>query len=245
MSDDMKFNLKLEQLKLGELKNAQNIDNNKTENSEYLNYIELDNSDFFNKFDINILVKETEKKIKNDKKIVFFPTKILKAAATVAACFIIAINLFPILQNDNKEIIYLKGSQKLNIYLKDSDNIEQLNNFDKVYANNQLQITYKSNNNYGTIFSVDGINNITFHYPESLFSTTKLDIGKEVNLPSSYTLDNAPYFEKFYFVTSEESFDLNLVKNATLKIYIANGKIIEDLKLPKKYKIDTITLLKD
>jgi len=244
MSDEKKFNLRLEQYKLNELKEGEsNVIS--PEDSEYLEYIENDNNDFFNKFDIDTLVKETKEKSEKSAIITPFPSRVLKTVVAAAACFIIAFNILPGLKNDDKEIIYLKGSQQINIYLKDRDKIDKLRDMDRVFKNDQLQITYKSNNQYGVIFSVDGLNNITFHYPEEQFSSTKLDIGKEVTLPTSYTLDSAPFFEKFYLITSDKSFDFSMVRDATLDISVSNGKIVSEIKLPRKYKIDTITLLKD
>lgn len=244
MSDDRRFNLRLEQYKLQELKDS-NVKIDSPEEKEYLEYIEESDKNFFNIFDIDTLVKETKTKSEEKLNITTFPVKALKTLVAVAACFIIAFNILPGLKNGDKEIIYLKGSQQINIYLKDRDNVDKLRNMDRVYQNDQLQITYNSINQYGIIFSVDGLNNITFHYPEKLFSTTKLDIGKEVTLPTSYTLDSAPYFEKFYLITSEKSFNFSMVRDATLDIKVSNGKIVSDIKLPRDYKIDTITLIKD
>lgn len=244
MSNNKRFNLRLEQYKLDE---SPNDDSELLSNQdrEYLEHIEKSNSDFFDKFNINDLVKETEIRVEKKGKIISFPKKTISTLIAAAACFIIAFNIFPGLNSRDKEIIYLKGSQQINIYLKDRDNIDQLRDMDRVYKNDKLQITYRSNNNYGVIFSVDGLNNVTFHYPEESFSTTKLDIGKEVTLPTSYILDSAPHFEKFYLITADKSFDFNLVREATLNISVNGGKIISEIELPKKYTIDSITLLKD
>ena len=244
MSDNRKFNLRLEQYKLKELKDS-DLQIYSPEEKEHLKYIEESDKDFFNRFDIDTLVQETKSKSETVVKITSFPYRTLKTLVAVAACFIIAFNILPGLKNDDKEIIYLKGSQQIHIYLKDRNNVDKLRNMDKVYQNDQLQITYNSINQYGIIFSVDGLNNITFHYPEERFSSTKLEIGKEVTLPTSYTLDSAPYFEKFYLITSDRSFNFSMVRDATLDIIVSNGKIVSEIKLPRDYKIDTITLIKD
>ncbi len=245
MEDTKRFNLKLEQLVLDELTDNTILELNSSE-KEYIDYIKVDNEDFFNKFDIKALVEETREKVNSDRKIIKFPVKTVSTLVAAAACFIITLNVLPSTNfMAEKEVIYLKGAQDINVYLKDSDNIDQLKNLDKVYENDQLQITYMSKNNYGIIFSIDGLNNITFHYPEGNYSSTKLDIGKEVTLPTSYTLDSAPYFEKFYMITAEKSFDIDMVKKQIMNMKVSEGKISDDVKLPKKYKIDSITLLKD
>ncbi|QEN06159.1 hypothetical protein EW093_16180 [Thiospirochaeta perfilievii] len=240
---DKKFNLRLEQYKLDDLKNKK-IDLNESD-KEYLDYIESSNKNFFEKFNISELAEETKTRLDNSPSIVKFPKKVVTGLLTAAACLILVFNILPTADSKDSDDILLKGSEQINIYLKDMDKIEKLRDLDRVYENDQLQITYKTSDNFGIIFSVDGLNNITFHYPEEVFSSTKLDIGKEVTLPSSYTLDAAPYFEKFYLVTSNSSFDFSFVRNATLDIKIDQGKIVTDLELPSKYNIKTITLLKE
>lgn len=248
MPNDEMFNLKLEQYLLDELSES---DKKEIENNpEYMKEIERlkeSNNQFFDKFNIQSLAKETEKRTNDRSKVVKFPVKTISSLAAAAACFILIINILPNLnrkQND-EEIIYLKGEQKIRVYLKDNNEIQELNNLNRVKENDQLQITYHSKENYGVIFSLDGLNNITYHYPESLQSTTKLKIGREINLPRSYTLDNAPYFEKFYLITSDKSFNLDLVNSAIQAIEVKDGKITIDIELPGEYKIESITLLKE
>lgn len=268
MADKRKFNLKLEKYLLNELSSQEmkKIENNPLEN-EYIDYLKNDNEEFFKKFDIKELARETEKKASVKAKIIKFPVKTISTIAAAAACFILTINLLPNLGNNkiDEEIILLKGSkdtkntdkeidrdaikikytQNINIYLKTDSQIEKLNDLDMVKENDQLQLTYISNDKYGIIVSVDGLNNITYHYPESFNNSTSMEIGKEVSLPTSYTLDNAPYFEKFYIITSKDSFDLNLVNNKVTDIKVSDGTITEDLILPEEYTINSITLLKE
>lgn len=235
------FNLKLEQHYLDELSTDIKIDTESNESKEYIDYIEKDNSDFFKKFDIKKLAQDAEDRV-NDRKILKFPTKIVSSLAA-AACFIFVVGLF---QTDNdKEIILLKGRQVINIYKRSSDDIVKLKNRDSVSEWDQLQITYRTANSYGVIFSIDGLNNITFHYPEEEHSTNNMDIGKEVTLPSSYTLDNAPYFETFYLITSDKSFNITEVRDAIYKLRVIDGKINSELELPAQYTIDKIMLIKE
>lgn len=245
MSINDEFNLKLEQYILGELsqeemKKIESV----PKNLEYINKLKSDNSDFFNKFDVDSLVSQTQQKV-NESKIIKFPTKVITAITAVAACFILTLNIIPGLLNKNEEIIYLKGRNKIHIYKKIGDEVQKLNNLDLVKENDQLQISYSTKEGYGIIFSVDGLNNITFHYPENLKSSKSLDIGSEIILPSSYTLDNAPYFEKFYLVTSKDSFDFEFVKRSILNISSENGIINKDLVLPENYTIKSLMLLKE
>lgn len=247
MSANEKFNLKLEKYLLGELTEIEKSEIEKDPDFKIkIQELENSNKEFFNKFDINKLAKETERRV-NKKNIVSFPTKAVTTLAAAAACFILAINIIPNLNLDTteKEIIYLKGSERINIYLNENNNIIELNDLNNVKEGDQLQITYFSTSMYGIIFSVDGLNNITYHFPESINSSVAVQVGKEVNLPSSYTLDNAPHFEKFYLITSKDSFDFNFVNREIEKIEVTNGTITNDIKLPKKYNVESITLIKE
>lgn len=245
MKENIKFNLKLEQYKLEELSESsiESIKLNSDE-KEYLDYIEEDNKDFFEKFDISNLAMNTKSKLDN-KKIIKFPIKTITALVSVAACLILTLNILPLVNNNNPEIIYLKGSENLNIYLKTKDSISKLKNLDIIDDKSQLQLTYRSNNRYGVIFSVDGLNNITYHYPEQFNQITNLELGKEITLPTSYTLDNAPFFEKFYFISTDSSLDIKYLRDSISNIKVSGGRIVKELDLTKKYKITDITLLKE
>lgn len=246
MSIDKKFNLKLEQYVLGELPPEEMKEIEK--NPQYMAQIEAiesSNKDFFNKFNIDDLVSNTKEKV-NESKIIKFPSKAVTAITAIAACFILTINILPgILGKGNEEVIYLKGRNKIEVYKKVGDEIEKLMNLDTVKENDQLQLSYSSNDQYGIIFSIDGLNNLTFHYPEDYATSRSLDIGSSIIVPSSYTLDNAPHFEKFYLVTSKDSFDFDYVKRAILNIATENGIITKDLELPENYTIKTLMLLKE
>lgn len=238
---DKQFDFKLEQYYLDELSPNIQIDKDSKETKEYIDYIERDNEEFFQKFDIKALSAKAEE-LSKEKKIIKFPTKIITSLAA-AACFIMVLNFIP--KSEDKEIIYLKGRQVINVYKRIDDEVIKLRNRDKVKEWDQLQITYRTGNSYGLIFSIDGLNNITFHYPEEENSPTNLDIGKEVTLPSSYTLDNAPYFETFYLITTDKGFNMREVKEAIYSLEVEDGKIKDELDLPSAYKIDKIILIKE
>jgi hypothetical protein len=67
---------------------------------------------------------------------------------------------------------------------------------------------------YGVIFSVDGRDSITRHAPLKGSKPLQLQQEGPVSLDFSYELDDAPRWEKFYFVTSDSLFDLDVVFKA-------------------------------
>jgi hypothetical protein len=87
--------------------------------------------------------------------------------------------------------------------------VELLQDRDSVRQNDKLQISYlATGRNYGAIISIDGNSVITLHYPENSNMLPRLQPTDEVYLPYGYLLDDAPDFERFLFVTSEEAFDV-------------------------------------
>lgn len=61
---------------------------------------------------------------------------------------------------------------------------------------------------YGVIFSLDGRGAVTLHYPEEASGSTSLTPG-DMALPHAYQLDDAPSFERFFFITSEKPLDVS------------------------------------
>lgn len=252
MADMDKFNLKIEQLILGELSPLEEKELLKDPAvAARAQELKESNKEFFSKFNIKELAAETEKRAEEDieKKIITFPLNKVAGFAAAAACFLVLYTAIPTFRDANPfsepEIIKLKGSTELSIYKKQQDETVSLKNKSHVQENDLLQITYKSMKRYGAIFSVDGWDKVTFHYPESLYDSTELDMGKIISLKSSYQLDNAPDFEKFYFITSDEPFDLDYIKEQADEIKVNQGKISQELILSDDFTITSVLLLKD
>jgi len=75
-----------------------------------------------------------------------------------------------------------------------------------------LQLSYVSaGRRYGAVLSIDGRGAVTLHAPETSTGPLELKGGGTVSLASAYELDDAPVFERFFFVTSDGPFDVNAV----------------------------------
>ena len=72
---------------------------------------------------------------------------------------------------------------------------------------------------FGVIVSLDGRGQTTLHFPLSREASTRLssDSGT-VLLDSAYELDDAPSFERFFFVTSDEPLDVAAVVEAVRRL---------------------------
>ena len=117
---------------------------------------------------------------------------------------------------ERTEVVRSKGlKSKLHIYRKLDDRVELLND-GKVVANKDLlQLSYSAADSaYGVIVSVDGRGQVSLHHPEKKDGSTQLKSGGEVSLPHSYLLDDAPEFERFFFVTAQHPIEVQEVLDA-------------------------------
>jgi hypothetical protein len=72
-----------------------------------------------------------------------------------------------------------------------------------------LRIGYRvTSPGYGVILSIDGRGVITHHLPPDGPRATPLTAGDPVLLDQAFELDDAPQWERFYFVTAATSFDV-------------------------------------
>lgn len=67
----------------------------------------------------------------------------------------------------------------------------------------RLQLSYvAAGAPFGVVLSLDGAGVVTLHYPASETASTTLQQGGPIPLDSSYELDAAPEFERFFLVTA-------------------------------------------
>ncbi|MEO1273493.1 MAG: hypothetical protein AAFX99_35865, partial [Myxococcota bacterium] len=101
--------------------------------------------------------------------------------------------------------ICIKGD-RLRIYRKSHGAEEPLSDGHTVYAGDLLQVAYvPAALERGVIISVDGNGQVTRHFPEDESGGDNLLVGRQdgsglVALSHAYELDDAPTFERFFFV---------------------------------------------
>ena len=149
--------------------------------------------------------------------------------------------------DSNEPSILTRGNPYIVIYKKTDTGIQILHNDEYIKEDDVVQIEYnKYSNPYGMIFSIDGNRNFTLHYPKYIDGSTLLG-DKNINLLDyAYKFDNAPKFERFFFVSSNKAFKVkDLIANIkNFAKYTANIK--EDkIKLPKDFTEYSITLNKE
>jgi hypothetical protein len=77
----------------------------------------------------------------------------------------------------------------------------------------QLQLVAAAGQ-HAVVLSIDGRGRVTLHLPEQGALAMAVPAGGELALPSSYELDDAPLFERFFLVTADGAFDVADVERA-------------------------------
>ena len=104
----------------------------------------------------------------------------------------------------------IKGlDARMEVWKKTGDSAVQMSNLDEAREGDEIQLRYSVPEKcFGLLFSMDGNGTLTMHMAEGNRAIA-LEPGKMTTLPFAYKLDNAPKFEKFFFLTSRDSFELD------------------------------------
>jgi hypothetical protein len=186
------------------------------------------------------------------------PARNLAWPVGIAAMLLITLSFFtlrsglaPALFDSGKETVRVKGgAPHLMVFRKNKLNAEQLVDGSMAKKGDILQIGYETGSlRYGAIVSIDGRGGVTFHLPASYGGSQqtapKLDPSGQV-LPSAYELDDAPSFERFFFVYSTEPFDLRIVWQAAQGLAANSGEADRGtLQLPKTLHLYSFIVRKE
>ena len=119
----------------------------------------------------------------------------------------------------------IKGlDARMEVWKKTEAGIVQLQDLDEAREGDEIQLRYAVPEKcYGLLFSMDGNGALTLHMGDGE-KAVELAPGKMNSLPFAYKLDDAPYFEKFFFVTSPKEFAVEekdvdqLLKRSDVKV---------------------------
>jgi hypothetical protein len=195
-----------------------------------------------------ILLRKMNAENREDKKTPVFRSSILKFTPIAAALIILTLNLAYLGKNSQQDnIIRAKGlTPELSVYMDNGKNPVELSTNDTVSESDIIQLTYNAaGNRYGMIFSIDGRGIITLHYPVNKNSEPGLDPNGSHALPFSYELDDAPDFERFFFVSSNKKFNIGTVlESAENTIAQGSASTAKYLNLSSDFDQNSILLKK-
>ena len=121
----------------------------------------------------------------------------------------------------------VKGlAPRLFVYRKAPTGAEELAAGAAARENDVVQLAYQAaGRHFGAIVSIDGRGVVTRHLPAAGTLASPLKTGASFALPEAYRLDDAPGFERFYFVTADQPFAVDLVLAAASHSAGAEGRL--------------------
>lgn len=143
--------------------------------------------------------------------------------------------------------IRVKGVARLVAYRQLGDKGEQLAPDAVVRAGDVLQLRYHAGGDaYGVIASIDGAGSVTLHFPlrEDAPPLATAVSPRMTSLPESYTLDDAPRFERFFFITSARPLSVQATAAALRELARRDDAATAPLDLPDGQHQTSLRLLK-
>jgi hypothetical protein len=113
--------------------------------------------------------------------------------------------------HDDNDGVRVKGAARLVVFRQVGKQAERLEQDAVARAGDLLQLRYDSGrHSYGVIASVDGAGVVTLHFPSSEDAPPEATAmaKRSTVLPHAYALDDAPKFERFFFITANEPIDV-------------------------------------
>ena len=113
--------------------------------------------------------------------------------------------------HDDHDDVRVKGHARLVVFRQVGERAERLDQDAVARAGDLLQLRYDAGRHgYGVIASVDGAGVVTLHFPSSEDAPPEATAmaKKSSALPRAYALDDAPKFERFFFITANQPIDV-------------------------------------
>jgi len=129
-------------------------------------------------------------------------------AATVVMALIVATRIAPPAPTGGDRGDRIKGlAPALAVYRRTPQGSETLADGAVAHAGDLLRVGYRAAGKpYGVILSIDGRGSVTVHLPPNADHAAALKRDPTVLLDQSYELDDAPEWERFYFITGDTPF---------------------------------------
>jgi hypothetical protein len=142
------------------------------------------------------------------------------AAALVLLVFLLPHDFDSIRPGGTTSTERLKGQEPhLKLFRKTPEASEELEDGARVVAGDVIRIAYlAAGQPYGIIISVDGKGAVTLHVPHRGRRSVRLENDGEVLLDFALELDDAPRWERFFFVTGRTPFDVAPILEAAKDI---------------------------
>jgi len=140
---------------------------------------------------------------------------------------------------DLPETLRIKGAPEIYLNRLAEPGSERLKDGDVARAGDRVQLQYRAaDREQGAIVSIDGRGVATLHFPAEPTASPVLHSGGTIALDHSYELDDAPGFERFFFVTVVPGMrlDVAIVMDAARTLASSPGAAKAELALPRGYE---------
>jgi hypothetical protein len=142
-----------------------------------------------------------------------------------------------------------KGSEpstapRLYVYRHGADGNQRLSDGARAARGDLVQLAYGSRRGgYGVLLSIDGAGKVTLHWPEKQDgAAAPLKASSENRLPSSYELDDAPAFERFFLVRAATPFAVATAIEAARALAAQPSARTQALTLPSGFEQISLAL---
>jgi len=167
--------------------------------------LKKENNIFLNKIPFEKLNFKKESSFKKIFKLFLYPKY------SLALSFIIIFSIGVFFNTSSETRIKSSDINKLTFNILENNKINEIDSSYKLKEGDLIQISYLiSNYKYALIFSIDANDNINIHLPYNKEPyAAPVNNNKKTNLAFAYKLDTSPYFEKFYLVLADSSFNID------------------------------------
>ncbi|MGE0546105.1 MAG: hypothetical protein AB7O24_00205 [Kofleriaceae bacterium] len=141
----------------------------------------------------------------------------------------------------------VKGRPRLLAFRQTGDQPERLDQDALVHAGDVIQLRYNGGGQrFGVIASLDGAGVVTLHYPlDEQAPAEATALAPEITaLPNAYALDDAPRFERFFFITGDEPVDVQRSLDALRDLARRTDSATGALELASKLRQSSLRLRK-
>ena len=142
------------------------------------------------------------------------------------------------------DVTQIKGDPRLVLTLQEGARTTKLVSGDRVSPGDSVLVSYFADTEkHGVIVSLDGAGEVTLHFPADETQSTALVPNGTVRL-HAFELDDAPAFERFFFVTSNTPLDAAQVMESVRALADAKDPLTAAPSVPENWRVKDFPLVR-
>lgn len=142
------------------------------------------------------------------------------------------------------DVTRIKGEATVVLELQQGARATTLVPGDRVAPGDSVLVSYRADTEpHGVIVSLDGAGEVTLHFPADETQSTALNPNGTVRL-HAFELDDAPAFERFFFVTSTDPLDVAQVMESVRALADAKDPLTAAPSVPAQWRVKDFPLVR-